>query len=458
MANSLKGTSDMNIKSKITSMLVTTLFVGISSSFAGDLTLAGAIATSNKSGEIPLYTGSKIEVPKGWSPGMHYENPFPGDATKFVINKSNSHQYASKLSEGQKHLIEQFEDYQLPVYQTRRTVRYTPRIVEGTKKNLKKAYLSKDGNGVVGLAEGFPFPILSDDSSTAALQAIWNHITRFRGGSLERSVTQISVSKGQYQQPVALFQKYSRAEYIKGNSKEQNRNILFYYIDKITAPSRLTGTVTLLHETLNQSKDKRRAWLYNSAQRRVRRAPVVAFDSPVDGTIGIKVIDSMDMFNGSPERYDWTYLGREEKFIPYNSYKLASNQLKYKDIVGAQTVNSNLTRWELHRVHKVVATLKKGQRHIYGKRVFYLDEDSWAIALSEEYDNKGNLWRISEGHLMNFYDRDVTTYASEITYDLLRNSYFVFGLSNEESFSYKFGKEFKKSDFTPAALRRSSRG
>ncbi len=50
-------------------------------------------------------------------------------------------------------------------------------------------------------------------------------------------------------------------------------------------------------------------------------------------------------------------------------------------------------RWELHRVWVVEATLKPGKRHIYQKRVFYFDEDSWVALASDEYDARGQLYR-----------------------------------------------------------------
>ena len=40
----------------------------------------------------------------------------------------------------------------------------------------------------------------------------------------------------------------------------------------------------MVHETLNQVKEHRSAWLYNPGQRRVRRAPTVAYDNPIPGT------------------------------------------------------------------------------------------------------------------------------------------------------------------------------
>src|SRR5690554_8111524 len=72
-------------------------------------------------------------------------------------------------------------------------------------------------------------------------------------------------------------------------------NVLFYFKQVITAPSRLAGNVLLVHETLDQVAEPRRAWLYNAGQRRVRRAPQVAYDGPGTAADGMRTSDNLDM-------------------------------------------------------------------------------------------------------------------------------------------------------------------
>jgi len=423
-----------------------------------ELTIIGANAAGNKKNTIPKYTGDKINIPAGWQAGQHYADPFINDDVQFNISSENLSRHESKLALGQKILLQRNKGYNLPIYQSRRTATYPKFILEGTRYNAKSATLTRGGAGLKNFKQGFPFPKLDKKSQTAALQSIWNHIARYRGGNVERTVVQATVFDNGDFVPVKLYQRYTRTEHLKSTPKVEEGNVLFYYLDRITSPARLSGTTLLIHETLDQSKEYRRAWLYNQAHKRVRRSPGAAYDTPVPGTYGLKTADSYDMFNGSPDKYQWQYKGKQELYIPYNAYRLASNKLKYQDLLKSSTINADHTRWELHRVHKIEATLKAGQRHIYGKRIFYLDEDSWTIVLAELYDKRGELWRVSEGHLINYYDMDLPYFAMEVTYDLLSKRYNVFGLSNEESYSYTFSKVFKLGDYTPSALRRNSRG
>jgi len=422
------------------------------------LTDIGAKAAGNKENTIPAYTGEKIITPLGWKVGQHYTDPFMNDEVQFRISSENLSKHENKLALGQKLLLQRNNGYNLPIYQTRRTATYPKYILDGTRDNAKSARLTSEGAGLINFKQGFPFPKLDKNSQTAALQSIWNHIARYRGGNVERTVVQATVFDSGDFVPVKLYQRYTRTEHLKSKPKIEKGNVLFYYLDKIISPARLSGTTLLVHETLDQTKEYRRAWLYNQAYKRVYRTPGAAYDTPIPGTYGLKTADSHDMYNGSPDKYQWQYQGKQELYIPYNAYQIASNNLTYDDLLKSSTINTDHTRWELHRVHKIEATLKTGQRHIYAKRIFYLDEDSWTIVLAELYDNRGELWRVSEGHLINYYDMDLPYFAMEVTYDLFSNRYNVFGLSNEESQSYTFNKVFKLNDYTPSALRRNSRG
>jgi hypothetical protein len=159
------------------------------------------------------------------------------------------------------------------------------------------------------------------------------------------------------------------------------------------------------------------------------------------------------MFNGAPDRYDWKLVGKKEIYVPYNAYKLQRPELKYKDILKPLHVNPDVLRYELHRVWVVDATLKAGERHIYKRRTFYVDEDSWQILLVDNYDNRDQLWRVSEGHAMNFYNVPTIWTAAEVHTDLQAGRYLVLGLYNESS-AHDFNLKRLESDFAPDALRR----
>jgi len=236
----------------------------------------------------------------------------------------------------------------------------------------------------------------------------------------------------------------------------EKTNILFKFKQKVTEPARLAGTALLVHETMDQIKTPRQAWTYNTGQRRVRRAPNVAYDAPGSASDGLRLTDDFDMYNGAPNRYNWTLKGKQELLIPYNDYRLHSDNLKYSDILQPGHINPELVRYEKHRVWVVEANLKENTRHTYKKRVFYIDEDSWQVAVSDIYDNRDELYRIAVAHGVNYYEVPTQWSTLEVYHDFQSRRYIAMGLDNENKM-YDFSVKLKQKSFTPSALRREGR-
>jgi hypothetical protein len=418
-----------------------------------DLTPMGAEVKGN-GGDIPAWTGG-IETPAGFQSGEKFLDPFASDKVKFTITAENFEQYKANLTEGQIAMFKRYPaTYKMPVYPTRRSVNYPQKVYDKTLENATQTSLSDGGNGMSNYVEGAPFPI-----PATGLEVIWNHIVSYRGESGSRVVGQVAPQANGDYTLVKLREEFTfkanLTDYDDASMKDNN--ILFYFKQEVVAPARLAGNVLLVHETLNQVQGPRKAWIYNAGQRRVRRAPQVAYDGPGTASDGLRTSDNFGMFNGSPDRYNWKLVSKKEVYIPYNSYKLASGDLKYTDIIKPGHINQDLTRYELHRVWHVEATLKEGQRHVYSKRTFYFDEDTWQAAAVDHYDGRGELWRVAEGHTLFFYDDKIQTYGIETLYDLQSARYLALGLSNEEENAYNFNIDRKEKEYTPAALRRAGR-
>jgi hypothetical protein len=212
--------------------------------------------------------------------------------------------------------------------------------------------------------------------------------------------------------------------------------------------------VLLVQETLDQAKESRRAWVYNPGQRRVRRAPNVAFDNPGTNSDNLRTADQFDMLNGSPERYLWKLLGKREIYVPYNAYRLQDGKLKYSELLHKTHINQDLARYELHRVWVVDSTLKPGQSHIYSRRTLYVDEDSWQILAVDCYDTRGQLYRVQEGHAMNYYNLPALWTDLELVMDLSNGRYLALGLQSEERGSYDFSIKRTPADYQPSVLER----
>lgn len=419
-----------------------------------DLTPFGAEKAANADGSIPAWIGGITSAPEGYEPGMHHLDPYSADKVLFTIDKTNLDKYKANLSPGQIALFEAYPDtFKMPVYETRRSASYPQFVYDATKEFAATAELIEGGNGIKNTAIGIPFPI-----PKSGLEAIWNHLLRYRGQSIERFGGQAApTASGSYNYvgfDEQLLVKYSDP---KATPAElQDSNILFKFKQKVTEPARLAGTALLVHETMDQILTPRQAWTYNSGQRRVRRAPNVAYDAPGTAADSLRTTDDFDMFNGSPNRYNWTLKGKQELYIPYNSYKLHSDKLEYDDILKPGHINPEHTRYEKHRVWVVEANLKDDTRHIYKKRVFYIDEDSWQVQVTDIYDNRDQLYRVAMAYGLNYYEVPTQWSTLEVYHDLNSRRYLAIGLDNQEKM-YDFSESFNDNEFTSSALRREGR-
>jgi len=181
-------------------------------------------------------------------------------------------------------------------------------------------------------------------------------------------------------------------------------------------------------ETVDQVKEPRSAWTYNPGQRRVRLAPQVAYDNPGTASDGLRTSDDFQMYNGATDRYNWKLVGKQEMYIPYNSTKLSGNEIKVADLFAARPHQPRPRALRIASRLVVEATLKEGTNHIYKKRVFYLDEDSWSIAVTDKYDARMELWRVAEQHSINFYDIPMLYGTIEVHYDLQSARYLAMGI------------------------------
>lgn len=413
------------------------------------LTPLGAKRKGNFEKTIPAWTGGITSFPPGYEIGERHVDPFADDAKLFTINAKNVDQYIDKLSSGQQALLKTYPDsWHMDIYPSRRSASYPEWVYSAIIKNAAEAeVITKGKGGVINAKVSSPFPIPSN-----GIEAIWNHNLRWRGVRISRSSGQAPVTReGLYNVILSLQEIVIPYASRKASSfKERHQNLMMALKTKTIQPALLSGNAGLFYEPINQTKDPRKSWLYNRNSRRVLRV-FAEYDFPAPNSDNLRTIDEFELYFGAPDRFRWKLLGKKEMYIPYNAYRLDSEKYAYSDILARNHINPDLARYELHRVWVVEGVLKQGEKHIYSRRVFYLDEDSWQISVADNYDKDGNLWRTSEAHGLNYYDVPVHWSTLEVYYDLKKQRYLAVGLDNARN-TYKFSEEADPKEFSPNAL------
>ena len=423
---------------------------GVAAVASGKLTPIGADASGNADGTIPAWSGGlqRAQWPASFHAGKRLADPFPDDKPLFTITAANLAQYRSRLSAGHLALFAKYPDYRMPVYASRRSVAYPQAIYDASRANVGRAKLS-GSDELSGAHLGVPFP-----QPQSGVEIMWNHRTRYRGNTLVTQSTQ-AVVRPNDATPTYLKQT-ERILFRYGNTRDPSNltddNILLYYLTWFGKTRGDVDFVALVHETANSLKQPRGIWVIPPGVPKMFRVPPVGYDQPFPGSEGLMFLDMIDMYNGAFDRYVWKLVGKRELYIPYNSYRLSDGRYKYAQLLTPKFFNPAGTRYELHRVWQIEATERGGKRHSFGKRTFYVDEDSWNVVLVENDDRDGRLWRFQEGHLLPSYDAQAANCAPVVTYDFKDGRYFVNRLFGEDP-PAQFDVPMRASDFTPNTVR-----
>lgn len=415
------------------------------------LTPFGAEKGANADGSIPAYSDAKLAIPRAFKAGSgQYVDPFPEEKPLFSIDAKNMAQYGDAVPEGVKGLMSRFPSFRADIYKSHRTQRYSGWELQQIAKNATRSKMVGEGDGVEGNYGPVPFPLPKN-----GYEVLWNHFLRpqtpsqtWRAWSYLVDASGAPVLIGDLSlQSINLYAD-EKEETIVGPYKQKS-------LIRYNGPASQVGRQTMIIYSKDYSKAAQLYYSYSTGQRRVRVAPEFAYDTPAPTYGGAIVYDEISMYEGRPDRFDFKLVGKKEVFVPYNTNKLHNTALKVSDVFGKDHVNPDHLRWEKHRVWVLEATLKAGKRHIYSKRRFYVDEDSWTIVVSEAYDQSGKLYRVGLNSLFLTYDQASSTWSNPfIVYDLIKNNYVMSNWLGGDSraFLRSENKMMDQSGFTPEAM------
>ncbi len=414
------------------------------------LTPTGAEMAGNADGSIPAWDPNGPPIPANFVPGSdNYVDPYPEEKPLYTINNENWQQYAEYLTAGTRAMFEKYgkDGWEMQVYPSHRDSARPDWFYANTLRNATGASLVADGQKIDGSYPGVPFPI-----PQSGLEAIWNHMVRYAVDTTQSYDTYYVDSSGT---AILATSAYSTSIFPMFRSPGEPVGEKSWTKLRINyeAPARRAGEILLVHEPgADYTRGKgREAWQYLTGQRRTRLAPAVSFDTPNPGVAGTSTYDDASIYNGSPERYNWQLVGKREVIVPASNYRFVF-ETELKEALGPKFLKPEYIRWEKHRVWVVDSTLKEGQRHLYSRRTFYLDEDSWGAVSSDMYDGRGQLWRLQYLYGGNMYDRKAGFGSAYGAYDLLQNIYNLNGKTIPGRF--KNGVEQNEKYFTSKGLAR----
>jgi hypothetical protein len=410
------------------------------------LTAVGAEQAGSADGRIPAYAGG-LPVPAGFTSGSgHRVDPFAGEKPVQTITAANAAEFASQLTYGTLELLKRHPSFRIDVFPTHRTVGFPAWLLDNTRRNATAAHTKEAGLVLSDALPGVPFPIPRDGR-----EVMWNHRIHYMGRAFALKYDSWLVDGAGQKLLTSTAQSNWEFPVFDPKRTQPIRPDEPYFQWKVdyTGPQRRVGEALLLIEPVDLVKAPRLTWLYVPGQRRARQVELP--DDALHGSSsGAYTNDDSFVYTGMLERYDLKLLGKREMLVPYNTYRLTYHT-NPEELLMPRHLNPDFLRWELHRVWVVEATLKPGQHHVYGRRLFYVDEDSWTALASDEFLPDGTLSHSVFALLSQSYDAGVPFSTNHVAYDFGKGAYYLAFLPGPHS-GLKYVEPLPASQWSPDSM------
>ena len=389
-----------------------------------EYTETGALRAGNVDGSIPPF--SERMPPSAQAPRsagkFRWGDPYEDEQPLYVIDAGNMERHADKLSVGQQLLLKRFPSYRIEVFPTKRHHMFPEHIRENTKRCATTAELVGDGDGLSGAVACIPFPLPRN-----GYEVLWNASMQIGAGRHERQeMTGWLVNSNGGANLVSRNVVLQEKEYWDPRAKEPR-----YYLrlaNQHHYPPAKAGSQEVMWNPLRMDQENTRAWLYLPAQRRVRLAPEFSYDNVATNYGGLILYDEIAFWDGRRDRFDFSSFEVKEMVVPFNTQK--SHFKPVPEMSLKDHPDPSAIRWELRRVLVLDAPRQVGKRHVYKKKVFYIDQDSWSIVLYDAFDDADRLHRTGIG--LPYVDPALPLVRAQSTvmFDLNRNFYGYIGHLN----------------------------
>lgn len=411
------------------------------------LTKYGAIKAGNKEGTIPEYTGGLTKAPADFKPDSGYwTDPYRDEKPVMRIDGKNVDQYADKLSAGQREILKKNPSFYMDVYPTHRSAAVPDKVLAATVRNATTCNTLKDGLAVDPACRGgLPFAIPKTGN-----EVMWNLLLRYKAETTTKSSRSWVVDSNGKAVMTAQQKTLEEHPYYQEDLDGRDPQMFWRTYSVTQAPIRKAGELTGMMDFLDPTDKPRRAWSYTPGQRRIKLAPEFSYDTPVSSMGGVTLFDELFVFSGQMDRFDFKLVGKKEMYVPYNAYKLYFGCGVQEQFMEKHP-NPACWRWELHRVWEVEATLKPGFRHVYTKRTYYIDEDSYGAMLYDAYDQNGQLYRSIFNAMIQMYDVKAPYIVKNAVFDFNKGMYALVNDAIEGGYGV-MSEPLKNRELSPEAI------
>jgi uncharacterized protein DUF1329 len=269
--------------------------------------------------------------------------------------------------------------------------------LEATEKYSQQVQLTDNGLKLQNYVAGFPFPRIDVNDPQAALKIMWNYeykpfvtddgdARNFDADTGSISNTEpMSVERHFLLDHIrTLF--YNGRIFLDPKPELPNPDGVRYKasLHPVLAPFDLKGVGSLSIRYIDPARMDD-TWLYLPSLRRVRR---LSSAQRSDALFGQDTdVDSYGGYAGQIAWMDWKFLGEKKILAPFHA---AHYPVQWCKAPGDFAFCDN---WEPRDAYVIEGTSKLPQ-YAYGKRLLFIDKNTYLVAFSDISDHEGALWKV----------------------------------------------------------------
>jgi hypothetical protein len=306
------------------------------------------------------------------------------------IDKTNIDQVADFIPESYVGLVKEPEKWGAPpegnfftvvAYQP---VKETKGFCEATKKYSPTVKKNPDGTiANYSAIAGRPFPEPKDGLEVAYNYEFNNHGDSAKYRRYGPNITPKSRTERLADQEYTEFFFIHRTEKeplpaVANNPKGQHRA----YFLNMYKPAEFLNTrmFSIRYEDPKKEDD---AYLWYSQFRRIRRMSTAQRTDSIDGSD--LIYDDEYLWDGQLTRNNYTLKGKKDLLCSRHTDMLATTRQDGQGLVNGLTIERCNTI--------VVDVISKDPNYIYGKRIWYVDPETYIILWTELFDSNGKFWK-----------------------------------------------------------------
>ncbi len=256
--------------------------------------------------------------------------------------------------------------------------------VAATIEHFGQAQLGEGGN-LKNYTKGLPFPLLDPADPQVGLKAAWNFRYRDLGDSMQTQGVLDVLHEGTVERSVEA--RHARRYGMHRLSPDLNvpeweeEGIWWKEMTMVLRPSDLEGT-QLLTAHADADTVAHEKWTYNPQSRRTRKV----VHNPLEATFGLNLLtEDHKGFDGYIRDHNWHYQGEQIALVP--GFLKGGRPTR-----GGKNGWYPMMPWELRKVI-LMEIIPKNADHPYGKRRFYIDQQTLEVLYAFVYDRDGIHWR-----------------------------------------------------------------